>query len=394
MGTRLAVLVVLAASAASGCARRECVPEAISSKRNLIDLGAAPDSHVNADPAVIRSVEAEFRRRIAAKQPDGKPYSFLALSGGGMYGAFGVGVLSGWTDTGERPDFDVVTGISTGGLIATYAFLGSSYDERLKANMLGVQRRDILRTRSLIRIPFADAIYTSWPLARLIEKEITPAILAEVAAAHASGRRLYIGTSNIDTHRLVIWDMGAIASRGDCEALELYRKIVLASSSIPGVFPPVRIKIQIDGTEYEELHVDGGVSDEVIFRAFMVADLNRAVGRAGAEAPMGSTLYVVSNGKLYADPNCTRPYLTNMVSASFRSIIYGKTRDELYRIYLNCLGAGVYFRLTAVPQDLKLELKGGLALTEQDQQLLYDEGYRVGVNTDRKSTRLNSSHSS
>lgn len=382
MGTRFVLLLILAVIAVPGCARRNCVPISISADRNLIDLGATPNAHAKADPDAIRAVEAEFRKRIAEKQPVGlKPYNFLALSGGGMYGAFGVGVLSGWTETGERPPFDVVTGISTGGLIATYAFLGPTYDARLRTNMLGVTRRDILRTRSVVHIPFADSLYNSLPLERLIEKEITASVLADVAAAYAEGRRLYIGTTNIDTHRLVIWDMGAIASRGTCESAALYRQIVLASSSVPGVFPPVRIEIEIDGRKYEELHIDGGVSDEVIFRAFMVADLNEALGRPGAEAPAGSTLYVVCNGKLYADPNCTRPYVTNMLSASFRSIIYGKTRDELYRIYLNCLGSGVHFRLTAVPQDLKLEIAGGLALTAQDQQLLYGEGYRVGANT-------------
>jgi len=377
----LAILVV-AAAVLAGCSHRHCVPDEIMHERHLIDLSAPPDAHAPVDHEVIRDVEAEFRKRIAMKHPAGsRPYNFLALSGGGMYGAFGVGVLTGWSETGNRPEFDVVTGISTGGLIATYAFLGPQYDERLKANMLGVQRRDILRGRSLAHIPFADALYTSRPMMRLIEKEVTSERLAEVAAAHAAGRRLYIGTTNIDTHRLIIWDMGAIATRGDCEALELYRKIVLASSSVPGVFPPVRIDIEIDGRRYEELHVDGGVSDEVIFRSFMVADLNRLSGMPGSYAPAGSTLYVIDNGKLYADPSCIRPRVTNMVSSSFRSIIYGKTRDELYRIFLNCVETGVSFRLTALPQELKLEKTGGLSISSADQQKIYDEGYQIGLHT-------------
>jgi len=299
-----------------------------------------------------------------------------------MYGAFGVGVLSGWTETGERPVFDVVTGISTGGLIATYAFLGPKYDERLRTTMIGITRADILRGRPAVNLPFANSLYTSRPMAKLIEKEVTPETLAEVAAAHAEGRRLYIGTTNIDTHKLVIWDMGAIASRGTCESADLYRKIVLASSSVPGVFPPVKLEVEVDGQRYDELHVDGGVSDEVIFRAFMVADLNRSAGMPSAYSPVGSTLYVVSNGKLYADPNCTRPRFTRMVSQSLRSIIYGKTRDELYRIYLNCLETGVDFRLTSVRQDFALSSQtGGLAISPEDQHRLYEEGYRIGSQT-------------
>jgi len=382
MVTRIVGILLLTAFAAPGCARRQCVPEALSSRNDLVDLTASPESRGRTDTRALREVEAEYRKRIDARRPaDAKPYNFLALSGGGLYGAFGVGVLSGWTENGERPGFDVVTGISTGGLIATFAFLGPQYDERLRANLLGVTRSDFIRGRPAIHLPFADSLYTSRPMAKRIEQEITPAVLAEVAAAHAAGRRLYIGTTNIDTHRLVIWDMGAIASRGTCESAELYRKIVLASSSVPGMLPAVKIEVEIDGRRYEELHVDGGVSDEVIFRAFMVADLNRARGRDAAYAPAGSTLYVVSNGKLYADTTCTRPYFTNMLSQSMRSIIYGKTRDELYRIYLNCLETGVEFRLTAVPQEIVLEMTGGLGLTTGDQQKLFNEGFAIGANT-------------
>jgi predicted acylesterase/phospholipase RssA len=381
MRVRVAAMIVLAAIAVAGCSRRACVPEQFL-ERHLVDLSADPNEHAPADPDAIRELEAEHRRHVAKKRPANvRPYNFLALSGGGLYGAFGVGVLSGWTETGERPTFDVVTGISTGGLIATYAFLGPQYDERLRSRMIGVTRSDIMRGRPALHLPFADSLYNSRPLENRINEEVTPQVLAEVAAAHVAGRRLYIGTTNIDTHKLVIWDMGAIASRGTCESLELYRKIVLASSSVPGMFPPVRIEVEIDGAKYEELHLDGGVSDEVIFRAFMVADLNRAAGFNTTAAPDGSTLYVISNGKLYADSTCSRPRFSNMVSQSMRSIIYGKTRDELHRIYLNCLESGVDFRLTAVPQNMKLEITGGLGLTPEDQRHLFNEGRAIGAKT-------------
>ena len=151
MGRWFVVLLVVAALAVPGCARRHCVPESISHTRNLVDLGAAADSHAPVEAGVTREVEAEFRKRIATKHPAGaRPYNFLALSGGGMYGSFGVGVLNGWTETGTRPEFDVVTGISTGALIATYAFLGPQYDATLKDNILGVTRGDILRRRSIL----------------------------------------------------------------------------------------------------------------------------------------------------------------------------------------------------------------------------------------------------
>ncbi|HYH69637.1 MAG TPA: hypothetical protein VD866_33380, partial [Urbifossiella sp.] len=146
-------------------------------------------------------------------------------------------------------------------------------------------------------------------------------------------------------------------------------------------FPPVRIPVEIDGKVYEELHVDGGVSDEVIFRAFMVADLNRMHGGVGAWAPPGSTLYVVSNGKLYADPECVSPVrVLQLVRASFRSVIYGKTRDEMYRIYLNCLETGVIFRATAIPRDVPVEGAGALGVSDESQQQIY----RIGVEQGRR----------
>jgi hypothetical protein len=374
---RLAALLLL--PLALGC-HRNCVPEPLTNPRNLVDLCAAPEGHAPVGRGMTREVAEEFRRRGAGMHPPAaRPYHFLALSGGGLYGSFGVGVLCGWTEAGTRPQFDVVTGISTGALMATFAFLGPEYDGHLRENMIGVTRGDIARTRSAFRIPFADAVFSSRPLARRIEVVITPEMVWEVGRAHAAGRRLYIGTTNIDTRRLVIWDMGAIAAQGTPESVALYRAIILASSSIPGAFPPVRIPVEIDGKKYEELHVDGGVSDEVIFRALMVADLNRMRGGAGWWAPPGSTLYVISNGKLYADPTCVSPVrVFRLVTSSFRSIIYGKMRDELYRIYLNCLETGVEFRLTAIPKDFRVSSTGSLQLPKSDQQRLFETGRQIG----------------
>jgi len=382
MKTRIVPLCVVIALTLAGaaCTRRDCVPDSIAQDRNLRDLCAVEGAHAPVESGLTREVAAEFRRRSEGQHPPGaRPYTVLALSGGGLYGSFGVGLLNGWTESGTRPEFDVVTGISTGALMATYAYLGPAYDGALRENLLGIERADILRRRSIVRIPFADAIFTSRPLARKIEQAVTPQLLAEVAQAHAAGRRLYIGTTNIDSRRLVIWDMGAIASRGTPEAAKLYRDVVLASSSIPGAFPPVRIKVEVDGRRYEELHVDGGASDEVIFRAFMVGDLNRRLGAPGAQAPPGSVLYVVTNGKLYAESKCIRPRITDALGAASRSVLYAKARDELYRIYLNCLETGMDFRLVAVPQEVHVAASGTLGPSPADQARLYQVGARFGA---------------
>ncbi|HEY3788014.1 MAG TPA: patatin-like phospholipase family protein, partial [Urbifossiella sp.] len=147
-----------------------------------------------------------------------RPRNIVAFSGGGAYGAYSAGFLDGWTKAGTRPEFDVVTGISTGSLIAPLAFLGPEYDSRLGPLYTRVQAEDVFRVRTWILIPFKDSIATSLPLKNLIDSQISPALMEKIAAEHRKGRRLYVGTTNLDTRRLVVWDMGAIACRPSPEA--------------------------------------------------------------------------------------------------------------------------------------------------------------------------------
>jgi hypothetical protein len=375
----LCLLLAVLLGAVPACnTHRNCVPNDLANPRNLIDLDLPPDAHAPVHPSLVKAVQDEFRlKRGNAHPPGTPPYNFLACSGGGLYGAFGAGVLFGWTEAGTRPPFDVVTGISVGGLMATFAFLGPEYDGVLRQYSTGITMDDLARRRSVFILPFADSLFSAARMTRLLEEAFTPEILCAVAKAHAAGRRLYVGTTDLDTSRLIIWDMGEIASRGTPEALALFREVSRASAAVPGAFPPVRIPVEINGTMYEELHVDGGASDEVIFRPFMVSDLNRRAGRPGAIAPAGSTLYIINNGKLYADPKCVRPRILPQVSASVRSMIYGKGRDEYYRIFLNCLETGVEFRLTAIPDDLPLS-QDSLRLTPAEQQALVATGEKIG----------------
>jgi Patatin-like phospholipase len=374
LGGLLAALALLAAVPAC---TQNCVPERLANPRNLIDLSAPPDAHASPSPGLIREVAATFQHRGDVQTPPGaRPYHILALSSGGLYGSFGVGVLKGWTESGTRPTFDVVCGVSIGAVMATSAFLGPQYDGVLRDNLVDSPLSTLLRRRSLPVALLLGSLYSSRQLAERLEKTHTPEVLAEVARAHAAGRRLYIATTALDSGRPVIWDMGEIASRGTQEALILYRKIVLASASVPGAFPPVRLPIEIDGKRYEEWHVDGAASTEVFFRPFMVGDLNRVAGFHGALAPPGSTLYIISNGKLFPSHHCVRG-LFGALSASTTSIISNKTRDELFRIYLHGMETGVSFRLTAVPQDLPVDA-GALNLSVEDQKLLYSTGYLIG----------------
>ena len=216
---------------------------------------------------------ADFRRA-----PDGSGhYAALSMSGGGDKGAFGAGFLNGWTASGTRPTFKLVTGISTGALIAPFAFLGPEYDEVLKNAYTTISADEVLRKRGLSRF-WRDAVADTEPLAALIARDVDEDVLKAVARAHGQGRRLYVGTTHMDAGRLVVWNMGAIASSGHPEALALFRKVMLASASVPVAFPPVLIEVEVDGERYDEMHADGGVETQMFFLAALTGhgDLNIA----------------------------------------------------------------------------------------------------------------------
>jgi hypothetical protein len=302
-----------------------------------------------------------------------RPLNLLALSGGGMYGAFDVGVLAGWSESGRRPTFDVVTGISTGALIATFAFLGPKYDEFLRDSYVHISSDDIFRLKFLPAAFFSESLASSEPLRRKIEEAITPAVLREVAAAHAAGRRLYVGTTNLDTRRLVVWDMGAIASRGTPESLALFRKVILASASVPGFFPPVYIDVEVNGKPYRELHVDGGVSTSVFLGASMLdADPHHLRTRAG------SNLYVISSGKLYADPYGVTPCIVSISESAISSMLYASNRADLYRLYSMARDADMHFRLIGVPQEFALD-PNSLSFEQGEMHRLFTKGRELGL---------------
>src|SRR2546423_5654023 len=183
------------------------------------------------------------------------PGPWLALSTGGGDGAFGAGLLNGWSESGKRPEFSVVTGVSTGALMAPYAFIGPSQDPGLKRAYTEYNAGDIFEDTKT-----PESLVDTWPLKRLIAKEVTPELLGQVAEQHKRGRRLFVATTNLDAQRGVIWNMGAIAAKGDEAALKLFRDVLQASTAIPGLFPPALIDVEANGTKTQELHADGGLT--------------------------------------------------------------------------------------------------------------------------------------
>jgi predicted acylesterase/phospholipase RssA len=226
--------------------------------------------------------EAAFMRAVGHAEG-----AWLALSGGGQDGAFGAGVLKGWSAFGNRPNFDLVTGVSVGALMAPYVFLGSRFDDRLAEDTTSISSADIFEAGGS-----KEALFDTWPLRKLIEKRITPELLRDVAAQHARGRRLLVVTTSLDAGRAVVWNMGAIAARGDQPALKLFRDVLLASSSIPGLFPPVAIEAEADGKRIQELHADGTITAPIY-----VAPASLLAAGSHDKLP-ANELYLVANAKL------------------------------------------------------------------------------------------------
>src|SRR3954470_8601206 len=215
------------------------------------------------------------------------PGPWLALSTGGGDGAFGAGLLSGWSLSGKRPEFSVVTGVSTGALMAPFAFIGSSRDDGLKRAYTEYNAGDIFED-----VKTAESLVDTWPLKRLIAKEVTPELLAQIAEAHKKGRRLFVATTNLDAQRGTIWNMGAIAAKGDEAALKLFRDILAASTAIPGLFPPVLIDVEANGKKTQEMHVDGGLSAQVF-----VAPESLLNTSSTTKLP-ATALYLIANNRL------------------------------------------------------------------------------------------------
>ncbi|MBV8412273.1 MAG: patatin-like phospholipase family protein, partial [Alphaproteobacteria bacterium] len=129
----------------------------------------------------------------------------LAISGGGENGAFGAGLLCGWSAEGSRPTFDLVTGVSTGALTAPFAFLGSAYDPQLRTVYTETPADQILSQRSITAALLSDAMADNTPLYRTISRFVDERMLAAIAAAYDQGRMLLIGTTDLDAQLPVVW---------------------------------------------------------------------------------------------------------------------------------------------------------------------------------------------
>ena len=312
------------------------------------------------------------REQAARKSASLPPANFLAISGGGDNGAFGAGLLVGWSESGTRPEFKVVTGVSTGALSAPFAFLGSEYDPQLKAVYTTVKASDIFTPRGYLAAINDDAMADTLPLFKTVERFITPELLQRIAAEYAKGRLLLIGTTNLDALQPVIWNIGAIAASGKPEAVLLVRKILMASSAIPGAFPPVLIDVEMDGKRYQEMHVDGGAMAQVFLYppSLRLSETARATG-----IDRQRHAYVIRNARLDSDWASVERNTLTIVNRAIGSLIQTQGMGDLYRIYLTTQQDGVDFNLAFIAPDF--DVKYTEPFEPAYMGALYDYGYRL-----------------
>jgi hypothetical protein len=290
--------------------------------------------------------------------------SALALSGGGEDGAFGAGLLYGWSKAGNRPQFKLVTGISTGALMAPFVFVGSSYDETLKKFYTTVTDKDIYEPYSVFTILLSLANITSVPsvadnkpLANLVAKLVDQRFLKAVAAEHLKGRRLLIGTSEMYSQRLVIWDMGAIAASGSPDALSLFRRIMLASSALPATFPPQIIKVTAKGKTYDEMHVDGGVEVQLmLFENAIIPFSFKGTQLKGERTERN--LYIIRNQRVHPQWENVKPQLKYIAVRSIDSLIQSQSIGDLFRLYTYAQRDEFGYNLAYVPDDFSEKPEG------------------------------------
>lgn len=357
----IALAAALALSACSPPVRQPAVPEYLTDQAEVVGLPGVRYLVGTDLPEIIREATESGRKEQAYLAKSGwnqgdpmPPAIFLALSGGGDDGAFGAGLLSGWTTAGNRPEFKLVTGISTGALIAPFAFLGPKYDEALKAVYTQTSPTDILESRGLMAAVFNDALADNAPLGRLAEKYVTADMLKEIAAEYAKGRLLLVATTNLDSRRAVIWNMTKIAASGHPEALNLFHKIMLASAAIPGAFPPAMIDVEAGGRRYQEMHVDGGAMAQVFVYppALRLGELARKNG-----TDRERHLYLIRNARLDSEWAEVQRQTLSIAGRAISSLIQTQGVGDLYKIYATAQRDGMDYNLAYIPKTFRAPRK-------------------------------------
>jgi hypothetical protein len=379
---RLAPLIVLAIGlgVVAGCAappRGPAVPPADTVR--ALPLGI-PNARffADGDPApMIAEVTMAIRREQAILRDRGEPTtplppaSYLAISGGADNGAFGAGFINGWTTTGTRPQFRMVTGVSTGALIAPFAFLGPGHDAALRDIYTTMTPERVFLRRRLTAVLFGEAMADTGPLAETIDRYADQKMLDAIADEYRKGRLLLIGTTDLDAQRPAIWNIGAIAASRHPKSLDLFRKILLASASIPGAFQPVLLDVEIDGIHFQEMHVDGGA----IAQLFLYPG---SIDPGPLPARRSQTAYVIRNARLDPEHAEIERRTLSIAGRAISTMLLASGNNDVLRAYFLTKRDGLDFNLSFIGSDFSMPRAG--LFDQAYMRALFDYGYAQAVN--------------
>lgn len=379
---RLAVAVLVGAATIAGCATTSRLPAPPPALATQADSGVEGVRYLVArDVSGLEQSERDaIRRRQAWRAAHGQtgplpPANLLAISGGGDGGAFAAGFLNGWTAHGDRPEFEMVTGVSAGALIAPFAFLGPRYDPVLERIYTQLSQRDIYRTRWLLPALSSDSLASTKPLRGLVRRYVDRQMLDAIAAEYAKGRMLFVGTTDLDTPEPVIWNMTAIAARKD---LNLFRKVLVASCAVPAVFPPVMIDVSVNGVRYQEMHVDGSTIAQVFAYP---PNMSPSEVAASAGAPHPMRLYVIENVRLHPHWQSVKRRALAIADRAISTMTQAESVADLDRIYQLAQRDHVDFNVALIPASFDFPRREPYDTAYM--RSLYQTGFELGAKGER-----------
>lgn len=357
------------------------------STHHELDLRVDEDNYKSAQVAPITNKADEPYRFWGDEQPAflfdaatnttplvsaGERLNILVLSGGGANGAYGTGVINALYDTNQLPEYSIVTGISAGSMIAPFAFVGGEHIPRLKEAMLGINDKAILGSKNFLNTLIKDAFTNGNNLFELVEQLYNAEMIEQIGQQHNNGRRLFIGTTQFDSGELVVWNVGAIAASDLPNKNHLIHQILAASSSIPGVFPPQFIQVEVNGEVKEELHVDGGMNTQMFVDPgnFNYSLVNKALGKQ--QKP---NIHVIRNGVLKIPYAPLKDKGTELLGRSLKTMLVQQTRGDLYRmLYFSELNQ-YDLSFTYIDHEFDAQKATKQMFDQQYMQALYQNGY-------------------
>jgi len=375
-------IAMLAIGVVAGCVAvddRAAVPVDLAAGARLRHFQLARVWGDQTTPEIRAMLDAQYRQTKAAAGSARRPAEalnkadFLAISGGGADGAYAAGVLVGWSERGDRPRFEVVTGVSTGALAAPFAFLGSRYDDGLRQIFTLYGDKDIYTSLGLFGLA-GHSLSDNTPLRALIDRYLTDNMIDEIATEYRAGRRLLVQTTNIDAQRPVTWDLSAIAASGRPERRKLMIDVLLASAAIPAVFPPVRIAVEAGGDAREELHVDGGTVAQLFFAPPEIrlgAYERRHFGHIRSRR-----IFLIRNGRLHPQYAKTPETTIAIARRAIETIVKYQAISDLARIKSHATAALAQLRFLAIPTAFSEAPKS--EFDRDYMQRLFEVGRRLG----------------